>query len=148
MGMAAILVMWPEPFEQTFVPPSQGGSIWNLASIGPVVSEEKMFENVDIHTYIHTYIHTCIHTYIHTHDRACLYYKLTYEPKGSGASFMKYRFKRKILWYGVTVNFSLKEELTPKFLLSCFVKWAPAELKKIQVIELSKLPLLWTLLIN
>ena len=43
-GMAAILVMWPGPFEQTFVPPSQGDSIWNLASIGPVVSEEKMFK--------------------------------------------------------------------------------------------------------
>ena len=59
MGMAAILVMWPGPFEQTFVPPSQGGSIWNLASIGPVVSERKMFENVDnrqTHTHIHTYI--------------------------------------------------------------------------------------------
>ena len=26
MGMAAILVMWPGPFIQTFVPPSQGGS--------------------------------------------------------------------------------------------------------------------------
>ena len=51
MGMAAILVMWPGPFEQTFVPPSPGASTWNLASIGPVVSEEKMFENVDIHTY-------------------------------------------------------------------------------------------------
>ena len=55
MGMAAILVMWPEPFEQTFVPLSQVGSLWNLASIGPVVSEEKMFENVDIHTPTHTY---------------------------------------------------------------------------------------------
>ena len=65
MGMAAILVMWPGPLEQTFIPPSQGGPIWNLASIGPVVSKEKMFENVDIHT-------------------AYLYYKLTYEPKGSG----------------------------------------------------------------
>ena len=44
MGMAAILVMWPGPFEWTFVPPSYGDSIWNLASIGPVVSEEKMFK--------------------------------------------------------------------------------------------------------
>ena len=44
MGMAAILVMWPGLFEQTFIPPSRGDSIWNLASIGPVVSEEKMFE--------------------------------------------------------------------------------------------------------
>ena len=44
MGMAAILVMWPGLFEQTFVPPSHGDFIWNLASIGPVVSEEKMFK--------------------------------------------------------------------------------------------------------
>ena len=44
MGMAAILVMWPGPFEQPFVPPSHGDSVWNLASIGPVVSEEKMFK--------------------------------------------------------------------------------------------------------
>ena len=44
MGMAAILVMWPGPFEQSFVPPSHGDSIWNLASIGLVVSEEKMFK--------------------------------------------------------------------------------------------------------
>ena len=50
MGMAAILVMWPGTFEQTFVPPSLGVSIWNLSSIGPVVSEEKMFENVDRRT--------------------------------------------------------------------------------------------------
>ena len=44
MGMAAVLVMWPEPFERTFVPPSRRGSIWNLASIDPVVSVEKMFD--------------------------------------------------------------------------------------------------------
>ena len=47
MGMAAILVMWPEPFEQLFVPPILGGYIWNLVTIGPVVSEEKSFEIVD-----------------------------------------------------------------------------------------------------
>ena len=47
MGMAAIFVMWPGPFEQTFVPPSQGGSIWNLASIGQVVIEEKKFKNIE-----------------------------------------------------------------------------------------------------
>ena len=46
MGMAAILVMWPGQFEQTFVPPSHGGSIWNLASIGPVTSEEKCFKKL------------------------------------------------------------------------------------------------------
>ena len=44
MGMAVILVMWPGPFETTFVPLFHGDSIWNLASICPVVSEEKMFK--------------------------------------------------------------------------------------------------------
>ena len=40
MGIVAILVMWPGPFEKTFVCPSQG-STWNLASIGLAVIEEK-----------------------------------------------------------------------------------------------------------
>ena len=44
MGMAAILVMWPGPFEQTFVPPSHRSSIWILTLIGQVVSEAKMFK--------------------------------------------------------------------------------------------------------
>ena len=44
MGMAATLVMWPGPFQQTFVPPSQRSSIWNLTLICLVVSEEKMFK--------------------------------------------------------------------------------------------------------
>ena len=44
MGMAAILVMWPGLFEQTFVPLSHGGSIWNLTLIGTAVSEGKMFK--------------------------------------------------------------------------------------------------------
>ena len=44
MGMGAILVMWPGPFEQTFIPPSHGGSIWNLTLTGLAVSEEKMFK--------------------------------------------------------------------------------------------------------
>ena len=43
MGVEAILVMWPGPFEQSFVPPSHGGSIWNLTLIGQAVSEEKKF---------------------------------------------------------------------------------------------------------
>ena len=47
MGVRAILVMWPWSFEQTFVPASLGVPIWNLNLIGPVVSEEKMFEFVD-----------------------------------------------------------------------------------------------------
>ena len=47
MGMTAILVMWPGPFEQTSVPASLGFPILNLSLINPVVSEDKMFENVD-----------------------------------------------------------------------------------------------------
>ena len=47
MCLAAILVIWPEPFEQTFVFASLGVSISNLTLIRPVVSEEKMFENVE-----------------------------------------------------------------------------------------------------
>ena len=47
MGMATIFVMWPGPFEQTFVPLSQGGSIWNLASISLVVIEKKKFKNIE-----------------------------------------------------------------------------------------------------
>ena len=70
MGMAAILVMWPGPFEQPFIPPSKWSSTWNLTSIGSVVSEE-MFENVHTHTYTHTPM-----------TEAYLSYKLTTEPKG------------------------------------------------------------------
>ena len=44
MGMTASLVTWPGPFEHTFVPPSHGGSIWNLTLIGQAVSEQKMFK--------------------------------------------------------------------------------------------------------
>ena len=44
MGMVAILVMWPGQFEQAFVPPSHGDSIWNLALISPPVSEEMFKE--------------------------------------------------------------------------------------------------------
>ena len=47
MGMAAMLVMRPRPFEQFFFPKGPGGCIWNLVAIGPVVSEEKSFEIVD-----------------------------------------------------------------------------------------------------
>ena len=91
MGMAAILVVWPGPFEQTFIPPSQGGSTWNLTSICPVVSEE-MFENVDVHT---TYTHT--HTHIHTHIRTtepAYTISSPYEPTGSGE--VKIKFKQQI----------------------------------------------------
>ena len=45
MGVAATMVMWPRPPEQTFVPSSHWGSIWNLALIDPAVFEKKIFEN-------------------------------------------------------------------------------------------------------
>ena len=47
MGIADILAMWPGPFEQAFVPPSQGGFTWNLASVGLVVIEEKKIKNIE-----------------------------------------------------------------------------------------------------
>ena len=47
MGMAAILVMRLGSFEQAFVPKSQEGSTWNLASIVFVVIEEKKFKNIE-----------------------------------------------------------------------------------------------------
>ena len=65
MGVASILVMWPRCPKQTFVPPAHGGSTWNLALIGPGLLE--IFENGG-----------------RTDNRACLYHKLTNEPKGSG----------------------------------------------------------------
>ena len=65
MGVSAILVIWPRPLEQTSVPWTQ----WRLhMKIGQVVSEEKMFEERGRQT----------------GDGACLYYKLTNEPKVSG----------------------------------------------------------------
>ena len=45
MGMEATVVMWPRCGEQPFVRHSYWGSVWNLALIGPVVSEEKMFKS-------------------------------------------------------------------------------------------------------
>ena len=67
MGMAAMLVMWPRSFEQLFFPKGPGGCIWNLVAIGPVVSEEKLFEIVDGRR---------------TDNGACLYYKL---PRSLGS---------------------------------------------------------------
>ena len=48
MGIAAILVVRPGSFKQTFFPPSQGGSTWNLTDT--VVSQE-MFEDADDEIY-------------------------------------------------------------------------------------------------
>ena len=55
--------MWPGLFEQTFIPPSQRSSIWNLTLIGPEVSDYKMFKECGRQT---------METY--------LSYKLTSEP--------------------------------------------------------------------
>ena len=44
MGVTAIFVMWPRCSTQTLVPSTHWGSIWNLALIGPVISEEKQFQ--------------------------------------------------------------------------------------------------------
>ena len=43
MGMVAILVMWPVQLVQILANLSYGVFIWNLSSIGLVVSEETMF---------------------------------------------------------------------------------------------------------
>ena len=67
IGVAAILVIWPGPVEQTFIPPSHGGAIWNLILIGLVVSERKIFKECGRRM----------------DNGVCPYYKLTYEPKGS-----------------------------------------------------------------
>ena len=64
MDIVAILVMWPEPFEQALVPPSQGGSTWNLASISPVVIEEKKFKNIEsceMWTKVSEWLTSCTH---------------------------------------------------------------------------------------
>ena len=75
MGMAAILVKWPRPFQQTSIPPSHRSSIWNLTLIGSVVSEEKMFKECGRRT---------------TDDvEAYLSYKLTKWAFGSGELKMK-----------------------------------------------------------
>ena len=47
MGMVAILINKPWPFEQIFNPPLTEGSTWSLKKIGPKISEEKPFKSVD-----------------------------------------------------------------------------------------------------
>ena len=47
IGMVAILVIWPRPVAQLFVPKDPGDCTWNMVTISPVVSEEKLFEIVD-----------------------------------------------------------------------------------------------------
>ena len=73
MGMVAFLIKWPGPFEQTFLPPCHWCSIWDLALAGPVVIE-KMLKSLDDRWKL----------MIGWLTGACLYYKLSHEPKGSG----------------------------------------------------------------
>ena len=49
-----ILAMWPGPFEHTLHPLLAGCWIWNLIETGPVVPEEKSFENIDKHSILLT----------------------------------------------------------------------------------------------
>ena len=51
MGMAANLVMWPGAFEQTFVPPSHGGSMWNLTDWPSGFLRRRLLKRVDETTY-------------------------------------------------------------------------------------------------
>ena len=79
MGVAAMLVMWPRLFEQLFFPKGSGGYIWNLVAIGPVVSEEKLFEIVDGRRTTDDGRRTTDDGRMDgrtTDDGACLYYKL------------------------------------------------------------------------
>ena len=48
MGVAAMLVIRPVPFEQFFIPPTTGGYIRNLVTTGHVVLEEKLFDIVHL----------------------------------------------------------------------------------------------------
>ena len=47
MAMAASFVMWHRSYVLNFIPLSHGGAIWNLASIGLLVSKKTKFENVE-----------------------------------------------------------------------------------------------------
>ena len=47
MDMAAILVMWPGPFEQIFVPPSHRSSKWNLNLIAQWFLRRRCLKSVD-----------------------------------------------------------------------------------------------------
>ena len=87
MGMAAMLVMWPRPFEQLFFPKGPGGCIWDLVAIRPVLSEEKSFEIVDGRRTDGRRTDDGRRT---TDDGACLYYKL---PRS-----LRLRWAKKYLW--------------------------------------------------
>ena len=73
MGVVAILVMWPWPHNQTFIPPSHWGSIWYLAKR----FWRRSLKMVDDWR---------------TDHRPWLYYKLTNEPKGELKIHLKSNF--------------------------------------------------------
>ena len=77
MRMAAILVIWLGPFEQTLVPPSHRSTIWNLTDW--LVSEVKTFKVCGWRQTTEAY----------------LSYKLTNEP-GSGELKTEYYLKLQI----------------------------------------------------
>ena len=45
--MAAILVTWPDHFEQTFLPPSHWGSIWNVLWLAQRFLRRRCLKSVD-----------------------------------------------------------------------------------------------------
>ena len=65
----AILVMWPGTFEQIFIPTSQGGSIWNLASNSLVFFWEWMTLTLGCHNSSVTHLFDYMYTYIHLRHR-------------------------------------------------------------------------------
>ena len=65
MGMAAILVMWPEPFEQTSIPPSHGKrslKIWIWVTLD---QGQWMTLTFDIHIGSCTHLDKCIYQLWH-----------------------------------------------------------------------------------
>ena len=83
MATVAILVIKLVPFEIFLIQPSPGGCTWNLIKIGPAVSEEELFGNVDKHSFPVTLgqghwmtLTFCFHTgswnpYFHIKDYHC-----------------------------------------------------------------------------
>ena len=77
MGVPASLVMWPGPFEQTFVPPSHGGLYEIWLGLAKRFLRTKRLKSVDDDD-------DDAGRRWRTDNGARLYYKLTYEPKGWG----------------------------------------------------------------
>ena len=46
MGMTVIFVIWPGPFEHTFILTTHKSSTWNLASMGLAALQQKIFESL------------------------------------------------------------------------------------------------------